>query len=565
MKHFVAALLAFLSVLAAGLASQPAQAANLTCPSQTADSVTSVAQIPVVYVHGWTANGASAERDTLPALGDRLGPGYRTFAFDYVWANTTWGAEEKISGCLARFVEHLSDASLAGGGAGQVAIVAHSMGGIVSRAATGYLAKEGRSDSLAGIVTLGTPHQGTPFSGGLATNYEYVARMTPKFNGSIIPTWDKVATPPNDSPASKCLAFPHPDGCAMVPYVQPGQKIGVIAGQTKVTMTLFNLNLFNSAAVIDIGDSIVPTSSALGYPGSLVGASSPKGAFLGEKRVVCERTSSLINATALKLGIFDLGRDDAYLDEMNKGRAGIAMSSWAASLSFIGAPCNHGSLPTSEDALGYAVDFINSLAVGRFGLDKAYQNKTPDIHFQGASGRIPYTFNYRSDWNVTTSTSGYQIEVKNKQGQQLAELSFPLDWSPVAPMIGPTYKEAPAATGKVNIQPSNKNCTWCSLQLQSFIVDSREASTEPGLQGYPLQWEKPIAAVTRLATDANPPSTINMRLLPGIHEIGIPGGKTVAVQLASIRYFDTKDQAQAWLQSADHAAVSRLFMSLRFQ
>lgn len=359
MNRLIHMLASLILAMVALFVAAPADAApaQLNCPVQTGDSTSQVREIPVVYVHGWTGTGADAEASTLPLLQFSLGSRYRAFAFDYGWANTTWGAEEKISGCLAKFVEHLADASN-----GQVAIVAHSMGGLASRAATTYLAKDGRSDALAGIVTLGTPHQGTPFSGLLATLNENMSRATLNWKGGPIPQWNKVAVPPDDSPASKCLAFPHPSPCAPVPYVQPGQKIASVAGQVNVIVTFFGLTL-RDAAVIDAGDSIVPTASALGYPGSFTG-STPPGSYLGEKKVVCQRTTSQLNAMSLQLGFFDLANVNSYLDEVNAGRAGIGMSSWAYALNFTGSPCNHGALPTSTEALADAVGFINDMHIG---------------------------------------------------------------------------------------------------------------------------------------------------------------------------------------------------------
>lgn len=382
MKKSLRMLASLILALAVLFVAAPVEAApaKRDCPKQTGDSSMQVPAIPVVYVHGWTGTGADAERDVLPLLQKAMESRYEVFAFDYGWANTTWGAEEKISGCLAQFVEHLSDANRAAQGSGQVAIVAHSMGGLVSRAATTYLAQDGRSEALAGIVTLGTPHQGTPFSGALTTLQENVSRATPKFAGSPIPQWNKVATPPDDSPASKCLAFPHPAPCAPVPYVQPGQKIASIAGQINMTVTFFGLKL-RDAAVIDAGDSIVPTASALGYQGSFTG-SSPRGSYLGEKTVVCQRTTSQINALSLQLGFFDLADVNSYLDEAASGRAGTGMSSWAFWLNYLGSPCNHGALPTSTEALADAAGFISDMHIGAAQVVKVtpdYINTSNDV------------------------------------------------------------------------------------------------------------------------------------------------------------------------------------------
>ncbi|MFK4296659.1 pimeloyl-ACP methyl ester carboxylesterase [Arthrobacter sp. GAS37] len=561
MKKYIAGFAVLILLLAAGLIAAPSQAATTvrTCPSQSADSISEIRGIPVVYVHGWTATGAAAERETVPLLAKALGDGYQVFTFDYGWANTTWGAEEKISGCLAELIEHLSDASKAGFGAGQVAVVAHSMGGLVSRAATTYLAADGRSDALVGIVTLGTPHQGTPFYGGLATLDETISRVSPQFRGGIVPEWNKVSTPPNDSPASKCLAFPHPAPCAPVPYVQSGQKIASVAGQVNVAVTFFGLKL-RDAAEIDVGDSIVPTESALGYPGSFQG-SSPIGAYLGEKKVVCQLTASEINAHALQLGFFDLVTDNSYLDERSSGQAGIAMSSWATVLNFIGGPCNHGALPTSKEALADAAQFIRDMNVGDFGLERQFDGTTPDNYFAGPSDQIHFKFNYRPEWNVTAAYLNHQVQVKDERGQVLAELSFPLDFEPVPPTTIPTHLVQPPVNGRGNLQASAKVCTTCSLQVQSFALDSREIKSAG--QDAQLGWEKPVLAITQLADTSTPPASVGANF-GGLHKIETPLGHSIVAQWSSFRYFNTMDEAQAWLKSPDHESVARMLLSLKF-
>ena len=483
MKRIAHALVALTVALAGLLISTPAQAAPAAreCPRQSGDTATQVRAIPVIYVHGWTGTGATAERDTVPMLTTALGDKYQVFAFDYGWANTTWGAEEKISGCLAQFIEHLSEANQAAQGAGQVAIVAHSMGGLVSRAATTYLAQDGKSESLAGIVTLGTPHQGTPFYGALATVQELVSRAIPSFHGSIVPEWNKVATPPNDSPASKCLAFPHPDPCAPVPYVQPGQRIATVAGQVDVTVTFFGLKL-NNAAVLDVGDSIVPTGSALGYPGSAAGAS-PRGSYLGEKRLVCQRTTSQLNAMALQLGFFDFANVNSYLDEVASGRAASGMSSWAFALNFTGAPCNHGALPKSEQALAYAKEFIDSMHVGEFGLARTFAGRAPDLQYAGSVDRVPFTFRTKPEWTVSPKYQDHQFEVTDERGETLATLSFPLDFSPAPQASMPTHAVQVPLNSTASLQTSARPCTTCNLQVQAFAIDSKGGKADQRATG----------------------------------------------------------------------------------
>jgi pimeloyl-ACP methyl ester carboxylesterase len=66
-----------------------------------------------------------------------------------------WRLSILVSG---RLLANRIEASFPGG---QVKIVAHSMGGLVARAAMAYLKADGHDDLVVKLVTLGTPHYGT--------------------------------------------------------------------------------------------------------------------------------------------------------------------------------------------------------------------------------------------------------------------------------------------------------------------------------------------------------------------------------------------------------------------
>jgi pimeloyl-ACP methyl ester carboxylesterase len=101
---------------------------------------------PVVLVHGLACN----RRNWFWFSRQLERRGYRTFALDC----TPWYAHiDAYPTQLARAIDEV----LAATGASQVAIVGHSMGGLIARA---YL--DGFGDArVARVITLGTPHQGT--------------------------------------------------------------------------------------------------------------------------------------------------------------------------------------------------------------------------------------------------------------------------------------------------------------------------------------------------------------------------------------------------------------------
>jgi triacylglycerol esterase/lipase EstA (alpha/beta hydrolase family) len=111
-------------------------------------------QVPVLLVHGFTCN-AAVWAWLAPELRRR---GYAVFTVNL---EPIHAPIDSYAAAVAAAVERLSAAT----GGGKVAIVGHSMGGLVARA---YLRKSG-GRSVATLVTLGTPHHGTalaPFGFG---------------------------------------------------------------------------------------------------------------------------------------------------------------------------------------------------------------------------------------------------------------------------------------------------------------------------------------------------------------------------------------------------------------
>lgn len=112
--------------------------------------------MPMVFVHGFMGDPSSFEYldSTLSARDDIV-----TTRFDYSFSNREWVTHPNISENLAELVSCLAARSRERGGPGKVIFVTHSMGGLAARAVSATV-----GDQLALVVTIGTPHLGTPLA-----------------------------------------------------------------------------------------------------------------------------------------------------------------------------------------------------------------------------------------------------------------------------------------------------------------------------------------------------------------------------------------------------------------
>jgi triacylglycerol esterase/lipase EstA (alpha/beta hydrolase family) len=108
------------------------------------------ASLPVVLVHGVLCNGGVWSSLAAACTARGIAPLYRL----------SYGPPLASIDVFAAQLAVLVDAALADTGAARVAVVAHSMGGLVVRA---YIATHGGS-KLARVITLGTPNQGSNFA-----------------------------------------------------------------------------------------------------------------------------------------------------------------------------------------------------------------------------------------------------------------------------------------------------------------------------------------------------------------------------------------------------------------
>jgi triacylglycerol esterase/lipase EstA (alpha/beta hydrolase family) len=105
------------------------------------------APAPVLLLHGVLCNAGAMYGLRGALLARHIGPVYAL----------SYGPPLASIDCFADAVAAKVDAMLGATGASRVAIVAHSMGGLVARA---YLRRHGAA-KVASVMTLGTPHHGS--------------------------------------------------------------------------------------------------------------------------------------------------------------------------------------------------------------------------------------------------------------------------------------------------------------------------------------------------------------------------------------------------------------------
>jgi pimeloyl-ACP methyl ester carboxylesterase len=131
-----------------------------TCPRDTADIGN---KVPVVFIHGFWGSASDWGPDAPGSMfyaADQI-TGTWTSAFDYSQYNGEWVDNPAIGKRFVDYLDCVAAASRAGHGPGKVIVIAHSMGGLVTR----WAASNGAGDSIAEVITLGTPNTGAAGAG----------------------------------------------------------------------------------------------------------------------------------------------------------------------------------------------------------------------------------------------------------------------------------------------------------------------------------------------------------------------------------------------------------------
>ncbi|MDO5752706.1 triacylglycerol lipase [Arthrobacter sp.] len=357
--------LAVVGIAAVGLvAAAPASAAD-DCSKHSGTIPKSMTGRPVVWVHGWLG-GASSSAAAVAMLQKFLGTGFVVLAFDYEAQHSTWPVGNSISACLADYITQAAGSYSAGGGKGGVIGAAHSMGGIALRSAAASLETAGKPELLSGIVTLGTPHQGSPWGGTMAaTLLDELAR----YGKAYLNGFSLIAA---GTDAVKCLAAEREPGCKQPGYLPKDTMIATVGSQIVIQKMLFDIPFVKNEETADFslfGDTIVPSSSSNGYAGSVDGTVTGK--LMGTYTRQCNESSSYLNslavAQAVKSGLggiiveelktlASIGVDTIALDGLATGKASI--SQFPLMLQGMQSHCFHNSLPTNGPSQVQVANFI---------------------------------------------------------------------------------------------------------------------------------------------------------------------------------------------------------------
>lgn len=360
----MAAVVAVAAVAVAGVA-QADPGRGCDRPSTDSSPVATIAgdRHPLVFVHGWIDHGAGM-RPTWEAVESRMPNTFEARMFDYRNANSEWAASPRVSGCLADYLSEVSRAHRENGGDGRVYVVAHSMGGLVTR----FAADRIDSGIVAGLTTIATPHLGSPFGDtGAAGLWQWKSELA---NADLAPD--------RKSDAVRCLAIHHrdrdlPAGCATPPYLPAGVSLGQISGTNVIRRTLFGIPLYD----IDLrSDGVVGVDSATGYlPHSGPrGESAPRmsGSYLDDISctVTSDQTLALLRSfrggalpasiiTAELAAIASFTSDSHLLDQIADGDVGpdLAVLLVIAALTY---PCGHNAMTTQSDAMDSVADSLRA-------------------------------------------------------------------------------------------------------------------------------------------------------------------------------------------------------------
>jgi pimeloyl-ACP methyl ester carboxylesterase len=355
-----------------------AAASGPACPGRSADDtavtlsdfakVDGIVPRPVVLVHGWDSSYKAMEGyahllDTSKVLHEPL----HAFLFDYSADSGRWAAIPAIAACLAGYVNAVSAAYRNAGGDGKVLAVGHSMGGLAIRfSASGQHAAHPDGGNLGGVVTIDTPHLGSPWGdtpqaqllqdGTQFVNRNYLEGMFPLPAGGD----GQVCLATHDGPAGMPL------GCATPSWLPASVPVAEVAGDITVHRDVLG---FNVATSNTNGDAVVATPSSLGYAPD----SGPGAPPVGTQAAVTYVDGCDITTGQLEAGIGGLGSsaidslvsallalgtpagDDIWNSPLSKPFTTLL------SLANITAPCSHTNIENPVTDPFAALDVLRAL------------------------------------------------------------------------------------------------------------------------------------------------------------------------------------------------------------
>lgn len=362
------ALMLVLGLVAPGPAVAAASCSGQSSKTSTVKGLTA-GKHPAVLVHGWTGQPLT---DTQRLLEVKLGGDWQMFQFEYHSSSNLWAAVPQIAACLATYIADLSQAHQKVGGDGKVYLVGHSMGGLAARFAADPKwggnpvtdennKKRAITDLIGGVVTLDTPHGGSPWGN---TPYGLIKEALAGFPNP----WSA-----GQLGASRCLALHQgakgmPLGCDVPPYLAKAIPITQVAGVLTVDRTLFGFHLYDISMG---GDTIVPLDSGAGYIGSgIEGKSATVGSSIHMELVPCTIASDRAFGFAATLGagllnarlgraLARLDSDNAAMDALSAGKPDPALLQFLALADRVG-DCAHTNITHNDRAIAAAATALKA-------------------------------------------------------------------------------------------------------------------------------------------------------------------------------------------------------------
>lgn len=381
-----------------------------TCPTAERLAFADVAEgsLPVVLVHGWTGT-AESMHSLGEAIKDRADMATAVRYFDYHSDSLRWASEPEIAACLAEYLHEVTEQ------AGRPAVVvAHSMGGIAVRFASDPLHVERplTSDQVSDIVTLGTPHRGSPWGGSIGAEVKQLS--------GFLSSWGEVS---QLGKASRCLA-PH-DGitssttdCDIAPYIPTGTNMTQIDGANLMHRNVLNHRLWTTD---QRGDGIVLADSASGYPGS-AGQPTPTGYTLDYATLQCEAETSLltqwlitsaIDRNFITAWLRTLYFEQNMMDSFMAGRLDLASAPpWLVTTIF--SDCSHTKLMDHPKTLDHVLEVLGRASQWEGLSDSDPVSSLDDLHGtwvgdvdQPGSSAYSVRITFDSDTGITKGTVQY--------------------------------------------------------------------------------------------------------------------------------------------------------------
>lgn len=334
-------------VLAAGIVAAPSPAsAAWSCPQSPGNVA---GKNVAVLVHGWLGVDMEPSRPILQA---ELGDGWTVVTFDYQALNTLWPSSSVVAQCLSNFAFQIQEST--GNSEPSVYIVGHSMGGLMARFGLNSESADAAA-SIGGVVTLDTPHTGSPWGASML--------------GRI---WQTANNWTGGGDAAKCLALHHPGsfppGCAYPPALPESIPVAQVAGNVTLTRTWFTTG---RDQVDTMSDGIVWLDSQVGYKKSL--DKPPANTVESSYVVRCEYAWGSAVATASNLfgdigstatasyrwwtgETFNLIQSGSPAFTTDKNAAAVLAAAGS------GSSCGHNAIKTNPEALRATAAYLNGWA-----------------------------------------------------------------------------------------------------------------------------------------------------------------------------------------------------------